>query len=233
MSSPNARPKTAAGPATMSADAAANMELEKEDLETSLASSIIGSPGANFLNEVLQEVENIGLSSQRSQSQLLKSEISTRSMAASKSNASLGVIDRPSSIELEMPKAEITYKSTSNTSAPAAAASTHMILSATVQYLRFDLESSWGDRDYIGLNGIEVIGMDGKAIPIQARHISVDNSNEMFGNNGSDRKPENLISGINNTANDSFMWLTPIEGDPSKQRIEINLQYPRNIIGFR
>lgn len=38
--------------------------------------------------------------------------------------------------------------------------------------LRLNLTASWGDLHYIGLTGLEVVGKDGEALPIQAHQLS-------------------------------------------------------------
>lgn len=38
--------------------------------------------------------------------------------------------------------------------------------------LRLNLTASWGDLHYIGLTGLEVVGKDGEALPIQPHQLS-------------------------------------------------------------
>ncbi|CAF0857931.1 unnamed protein product [Didymodactylos carnosus] len=77
------------------------------------------------------------------------------------------------------------------------------------QQLVFNLKSSWGDRHYIGLNGIEIFSSEG--YPVVIRKITADppdiNILPEYGNDP--RVVGNLIDGVNKTRDDIHMWLAP------------------------
>ncbi|XP_065181377.1 protein KATNIP homolog [Sycon ciliatum] len=75
--------------------------------------------------------------------------------------------------------------------------------------LRLVIYSTWGDRHYVGLNGIEMFSADGR--PIKARKITADPAdiNTLPGYSADPRVVINLLDGVNHTRDDFHMWLTP------------------------
>jgi hypothetical protein len=83
------------------------------------------------------------------------------------------------------------------------------------------LHSSWGDRFFIGLNGIEVFNEKGENITGRnVSQIRADPSSicKLQGYEGDRRVVGNLINGRNNTVADSNIWLAPLLSDV--ERIE-------------
>ena len=74
--------------------------------------------------------------------------------------------------------------------------------------LKIQLLTTYGDIHYIGLNGIEILDWKGKPISgnIGAEPSSVRMLPSMKGDK---RVVENLMDGINETQNDTHMWLAP------------------------
>ncbi|XP_052055562.1 katanin-interacting protein isoform X3 [Apodemus sylvaticus] len=77
--------------------------------------------------------------------------------------------------------------------------------------LRLNLTASWGDLHYIGLTGLEVVGKDGEALPIQAHQLSASprDLNDLPEYNDDSRTLDKLIDGMNITTEDEHMWLIP------------------------
>ncbi|CAF4707087.1 unnamed protein product, partial [Rotaria sp. Silwood2] len=77
------------------------------------------------------------------------------------------------------------------------------------EQLVLNLKTTWGDRHYIGLNGIEIFSSQGYPVPI--RKITADpadiNVLPEYGNDP--RVVKNLIDGVNKTRDDVHMWLAP------------------------
>lgn len=75
--------------------------------------------------------------------------------------------------------------------------------------LTFNILSTWGDSNYVGLNGIEVFGSDGN--PVEMSHISANppDINVLEGYGSDPRVVTNLIDGDYFTKDDFRMWLTP------------------------
>jgi len=78
------------------------------------------------------------------------------------------------------------------------------------------IESSWGDANYVGLTGINVLvttkctplALDPRRITAEPRDLSV------VGRCDDTRTPDKLLDGMNDTTDDSHMWLIPfIKGD--------------------
>ncbi|XP_068160932.1 katanin-interacting protein isoform X2 [Antennarius striatus] len=75
--------------------------------------------------------------------------------------------------------------------------------------LVINILSTWGDRHYVGLNGLEVFSSNGE--PLQPTHISADppDINILPAYGKDPRVVTNLINGINRTQDDMHLWLAP------------------------
>ncbi|NXK90058.1 K0556 protein, partial [Formicarius rufipectus] len=77
------------------------------------------------------------------------------------------------------------------------------------QHLVIDIRTTWGDRHYVGLNGIEVFSAKGD--PVQIAKITAEppdiNILPAYGNDP--RIVTNLIDGVNRTQDDMHLWLAP------------------------
>ncbi|NWV86797.1 K0556 protein, partial [Dasyornis broadbenti] len=77
------------------------------------------------------------------------------------------------------------------------------------QHLVIDIRTTWGDRHYVGLNGIEVFSSKGE--PVQIAKITAEppdiNILPAYGNDP--RIVSNLIDGVNRTQDDMHLWLAP------------------------
>ncbi|XP_075371499.1 katanin-interacting protein isoform X2 [Mycteria americana] len=77
------------------------------------------------------------------------------------------------------------------------------------QHLVIDIRTTWGDRHYVGLNGIEVFSSKGE--PVQISKITAEppdiNILPAYGNDP--RIISNLIDGVNRTQDDMHLWLAP------------------------
>jgi hypothetical protein len=98
----------------------------------------------------------------------------------------------------------------------------------TGQTLIIDILSTWGDKYYVGLNGIEIFGVDGKLV--KARRVRVallgrsrplkiffqvtavpPDVNVLPECNNDPRVVSNLLDGVNRTQDDMHIWLAPFE----------------------
>ncbi|NWS53306.1 K0556 protein, partial [Chunga burmeisteri] len=77
------------------------------------------------------------------------------------------------------------------------------------QHLVIDIQTTWGDRHYVGLNGIEVFSSKGE--PVQISKITAEppdiNILPAYGNDP--RIITNLTDGVNRTQDDMHLWLAP------------------------
>lgn len=77
------------------------------------------------------------------------------------------------------------------------------------QHLVIDIRTTWGDRHYVGLNGIEIFSSKGE--PVQIAKITAEppdiNILPAYGNDP--RVVTNLIDGVNRTQDDMHLWLAP------------------------
>ncbi|NXA09629.1 K0556 protein, partial [Sapayoa aenigma] len=77
------------------------------------------------------------------------------------------------------------------------------------QHLVIDIRTTWGDRHYVGLNGIEVFSSKGE--PVQVAKITAEppdiNILPAYGNDP--RIITNLMDGVNRTQDDMHLWLAP------------------------
>ncbi|XP_075828270.1 katanin-interacting protein isoform X4 [Microtus pennsylvanicus] len=77
------------------------------------------------------------------------------------------------------------------------------------QRLVIDIKSTWGDRHYVGLNGIEIFSSTGE--PVQISSITADppDINILPAYGKDPRVVSNLIDGVNRTQDDMHVWLAP------------------------
>lgn len=75
--------------------------------------------------------------------------------------------------------------------------------------LVFNIRSTWGDQHYMGLNGIEVFGIDGKPVDISDISANPSDMNTLDGYNSDPRVVHNLIDGHYCTKDDFRTWLAP------------------------
>ncbi|XP_009980634.1 PREDICTED: uncharacterized protein KIAA0556 homolog [Tauraco erythrolophus] len=77
------------------------------------------------------------------------------------------------------------------------------------QHLVIDIQTTWGDRHYVGLNGIEVFSSKGE--PVQISKITAEppdiNILPAYGNDP--RIITNVLDGVNRTQDDMHLWLAP------------------------
>ncbi|XP_048408317.2 katanin-interacting protein isoform X2 [Stegostoma tigrinum] len=76
-------------------------------------------------------------------------------------------------------------------------------------HLVINITSTWGDRHYVGLNGIEIFSSSGE--PVQIAQIRADPADiNILPAYGKDpRVVSNLIDGVNRTQDDMHLWLAP------------------------
>lgn len=77
------------------------------------------------------------------------------------------------------------------------------------QRLVISILSTWGDRHYVGLNGLEVFSSSGE--PLRPAHIHADppDINILPAYGKDPRVVTNLIDGVNRTQDDMHLWLAP------------------------
>ncbi|XP_067212805.1 katanin-interacting protein-like isoform X2 [Linepithema humile] len=73
--------------------------------------------------------------------------------------------------------------------------------------LVIDILSTWGDKHYVGLNGIEIFSHTGE--PAKIKKIYADTTNISQSSDNNSFIITNLINGINRTRDDANLWLTP------------------------
>lgn len=77
------------------------------------------------------------------------------------------------------------------------------------QRLCIKILSTWGDRHYVGLNGIEVYSSTGNPVPIAKIKAYPPNKNTLSAFSKDPRVVSNLVDGVNNTQDDMHLWLAP------------------------
>ncbi|KAM5330805.1 katanin-interacting protein isoform 2-T2 [Glossophaga mutica] len=77
--------------------------------------------------------------------------------------------------------------------------------------LQLNFTASWGDLHYLGLTGLEVVGKDGQALPVNLHQISAcpRDLNDLPEYTDDSRTLDKLIDGANITTEDEHMWLIP------------------------
>ncbi|KAM8934183.1 katanin-interacting protein [Pelodytes ibericus] len=77
------------------------------------------------------------------------------------------------------------------------------------QHMCIKIATTWGDRHYVGLNGIEIFTSNGNPVDIQTIKADPPDINILPAYEKDPRVPTNLIDGINRTQDDMHLWLAP------------------------
>ncbi|XP_051171419.1 katanin-interacting protein-like [Leptopilina boulardi] len=80
------------------------------------------------------------------------------------------------------------------------------------QSLMINILSTWGDKNYVGLNGVEIFSEFGKPVIIEKIYVEEIDLKELSNDELSINDPRrinNLINGINRTRDDTNIWLSP------------------------
>ncbi|XP_002124494.2 katanin-interacting protein-like [Ciona intestinalis] len=75
--------------------------------------------------------------------------------------------------------------------------------------LVINIHSTWGDKHYVGLNGIEVFSKDGNLAKVSKITAEPPDINILPGYHNDPRTFSNLVNGVNQTCDDINMWLAP------------------------
>ncbi|XP_052267310.1 katanin-interacting protein-like isoform X2 [Dreissena polymorpha] len=81
--------------------------------------------------------------------------------------------------------------------------------------IELNFTATWGDMHYLGLTGLEVVGKEGEAIPINITMLTANprDVRTLPGHEKDDRTLDKVIDGNNVTVSDEHMWLVPfVEG---------------------
>ncbi|CAF3553894.1 unnamed protein product [Rotaria sp. Silwood1] len=100
------------------------------------------------------------------------------------------------------------------------------------EQLVFNLKTTWGDRHYVGLNGIEIFSAEGYPIPIKKITADPPDINILPEYGNDPRVVKNLIDGVNKTRDDIHMWLAPFTVDKN-HFIYITFEHPTKIAMIR
>ncbi|KAI0234957.1 hypothetical protein LSAT2_014682 [Lamellibrachia satsuma] len=100
------------------------------------------------------------------------------------------------------------------------------------QHLVIDILTTWGDRYYVGLNGIEIFSNTGE--PVTVTKITADPAdiNVLPEYTKDPRVVTNLIDGVNRTRDDTHLWLTPFTKG-RRHCIELTFDQPAHIAMMR
>ena len=78
------------------------------------------------------------------------------------------------------------------------------------QSLRIEIDSTWGDKEFVGLCGVNVLGENGNIVNINCASIKAEPySLEELGYIDDPRTPDRLVNRVNDVSDDSNMWLIP------------------------
>ena len=95
-----------------------------------------------------------------------------------------------------------------------------------------DIKSTWGDRHYVGLNGIEVFTSTGEIAKVAKIRAEPQDINVLEEYTKDPRVVGNLVDGVNRTRDDIHMWLAPYTKGKSHQ-VFITFEKPTQIAMMR
>ncbi|KAM4829868.1 katanin-interacting protein [Thomomys bottae] len=100
------------------------------------------------------------------------------------------------------------------------------------QHLVIHIASTWGDRHYVGLNGVEIFSSQGE--PVQISDICADppDINVLPAYGKDPRVVTNLVDGVNRTQDDMHVWLAPFTPGRSHS-ISIDFAHPCQVAMIR
>ncbi|XP_045705036.1 katanin-interacting protein isoform X3 [Phyllostomus hastatus] len=100
------------------------------------------------------------------------------------------------------------------------------------QHLVIDIKSTWGDRHYVGLNGIEIFSSKGEPVQIASIQADPPDINILPAYGKDPRVVTNLTDGVNRTQDDMHVWLAPFT--PGKSHfITVDFTQPCHIALIR
>uniref|UniRef100_H2YAI6 KATNIP domain-containing protein n=1 Tax=Ciona savignyi TaxID=51511 RepID=H2YAI6_CIOSA len=98
--------------------------------------------------------------------------------------------------------------------------------------LTINIHTTWGDKHYVGLNGIEVFSKDGCLAKISKITANPPDINILPGYHNDPRRFTNLLNGVNQTCDDINMWLAPYTAGAS-HLIHILFAEPTHLAAIR
>ena len=98
--------------------------------------------------------------------------------------------------------------------------------------LVINIRSTWGDRHYVGLNGIEVFSDSGSMPEIDSIRAEPKDINVLPEYDKDPRVVDNLLDGINRTRDDTHMWLAPFTNGRD-HKVFITFKRPTRIAMMR
>ncbi|XP_048188339.1 katanin-interacting protein isoform X2 [Perognathus longimembris pacificus] len=100
------------------------------------------------------------------------------------------------------------------------------------QHLVIHIASTWGDRHYVGLNGVEIFSSQGEPVQISHIHAEPPDINILPAYGKDPRVVTNLVDGVNRTQDDMHVWLAPFTpGQPHS--ISIDFAHPCQVAMIR
>ncbi len=113
-------------------------------------------------------------------------------------------------------------------------ATTRTMVSALCRVLRLSLLSTWGDASYVGLCGLEVlVGPNFAPAKIGTHQLRAQPKDlSEIGCYDDPRVLGNVVNGINNTADDTVMWIVPFT-QGSEHFLEVDLLGLCDVVGVR
>ncbi|XP_045428482.1 katanin-interacting protein isoform X3 [Pipistrellus kuhlii] len=100
------------------------------------------------------------------------------------------------------------------------------------RHLVIDIKSTWGDRHYVGLNGIEIFSSKGEPVQIASIQADPPDINILPAYGKDPRVVGNLIDGVNRTQDDMHVWLAPFTPGKSHS-VSIDFSHPCHVALIR
>lgn len=104
----------------------------------------------------------------------------------------------------------------------------------TASSIELTIIECWGNSDYVGLTGLQLLGPDQEVIPVDVSYVeAIPRDLFSLGMKSDTRRLENLFKPPFVTTDHNHMWLVPFSFNNKLPKLKINLPRPTKLLGMK